>query len=506
VNLGPEAGLGLVATTALLGSLHCVAMCGGFVLACAPRKGLWRYHAGRMTGYLSLGLLAGAIGAGLDHVSAEIVGYQRVAGYVLGGLLIALALRTLFPAGVSKNAKPSALTRLRQRLWARVAPRPEPGQRPKPMGYAIGLLSALLPCGWLWSFLVLAAATASPASGRRRVMAAFFVGTVPLLTAFGLLAGRLDVRGCLAAPRAAHDCRHDARRGSAGRGGQTRALVRRPRPGWPHHRDLQSPMSDPGETTEGCLHCGQPTPDHADFCCPGCRAVHEMLNAQGLGDFYSLRDRFGGGRPASAIDGEAVAESAAAYAHYDEPEFQNALLRRTASAARSTWTACTAPRASGSWTSSRAWCPGVRARRGWSSRRSACIWSGIRRRRSSLSAHRRFAASDRLPEPPPERSGRGRASAQAQPTCCAWPSRSRPRATPCCMAAALYAGELQDMSPKFTQYFEGWSALLTLPERDVRRDGRSTAAPGVACARARRTSTCRSLSASSVATSRACSR
>lgn len=196
MNLGPEAGLGLVATTALLGSLHCVAMCGGFVLACAPRKGLWRYHAGRMTGYLSLGLLAGAIGAGLDHVSAEIVGYQRVAGYVLGGLLIALALRTLFPAGVSKNAKPSALTRLRQRLWARVAPRPEPGQRPKPMGYAIGLLSALLPCGWLWSFLVLAAATASPVHGVG-VMAAFFVGTVPLLTAFGLLAGRLTFTGLL---------------------------------------------------------------------------------------------------------------------------------------------------------------------------------------------------------------------------------------------------------------------------------------------------------------------
>lgn len=190
MTLGPEAGLGLVATTALLGSVHCATMCGGFVLACAPRRGLWRYHGGRLLGYVGLGAVSGGLGAGLDLVSADVVGYQRIAGYVLGGLLIALALRTFFPAGVSANARPSAFSRLRQRLWARVAPRPVPGEPVRPMGFAIGLLSALLPCGWLWSFVVLAAASASPLRGAA-VMVAFFAGTVPLLTLFGLLAGRL---------------------------------------------------------------------------------------------------------------------------------------------------------------------------------------------------------------------------------------------------------------------------------------------------------------------------
>lgn len=196
MTLGPEAGLALVTTTALVGSLHCVGMCGGFVLACAPRRGLVRYHLGRLTGYLALGLAAGVVGQGLGLVAADLIGYQRIAGYVLGGLLIVVALRTLFPAGVSRAARPSALSRLRQRLWARVAPRPLPGEAPRPMGYSIGLLSALLPCGWLWSFVILAAASASPLRGLA-VMGAFFAGTVPLLTLFGWLAGRLAFAGPL---------------------------------------------------------------------------------------------------------------------------------------------------------------------------------------------------------------------------------------------------------------------------------------------------------------------
>ena len=194
MTLSPETGLALVAMTALMGSLHCVAMCGGFVLACAPRRGLWRYHTGRLTAYLALGLMAGLVGQGLDHVAADLVGFQRLAGYVLGGLLIVFALRALFPGGVSSSERPSRLSRLRQRIWASLAPRPAPGEAPRPMGYSIGLLSALLPCGWLWSFVILAAASASPARGVA-VMAAFFAGTVPLLTLFGWFAGRIALAG-----------------------------------------------------------------------------------------------------------------------------------------------------------------------------------------------------------------------------------------------------------------------------------------------------------------------
>ncbi len=191
MTLTPEASLTVVAGTAMLGSLHCVAMCGGFVLACAPRRGLWRYHAGRAVAYLALGAIAGGVGASLDTFGTEVVGLQRVAGIVLGVLLVGLAIHTLWPRGVDQRARPSALSRLRQSLFGRFARTPRaPGEPPRPAGFAIGMLSGLLPCGWLWSFVLLAAASASPLRGVA-VMAAFFAGTVPLLTAFGLLAGRL---------------------------------------------------------------------------------------------------------------------------------------------------------------------------------------------------------------------------------------------------------------------------------------------------------------------------
>jgi sulfite exporter TauE/SafE len=52
----------------------------------------------------------------------------------------------------------------------------------------VGLLSALLPCAWLWSFLAAAAATGSASSGAL-TMLVFWAGTVPALTGVGLLAG-----------------------------------------------------------------------------------------------------------------------------------------------------------------------------------------------------------------------------------------------------------------------------------------------------------------------------
>jgi sulfite exporter TauE/SafE len=55
---------------------------------------------------------------------------------------------------------------------------------------AIGALSAALPCGWLYAFVATSAAAGS-ALGGATVMAAFWLGTVPLMAAVGLGAQRL---------------------------------------------------------------------------------------------------------------------------------------------------------------------------------------------------------------------------------------------------------------------------------------------------------------------------
>jgi len=59
------------------------------------------------------------------------------------------------------------------------------GKPPMVRAGVVGLLSGLLPCGWLWAFLVTAAGTGS-ALGGAAVMCAFWIGTVPALVAVGL--------------------------------------------------------------------------------------------------------------------------------------------------------------------------------------------------------------------------------------------------------------------------------------------------------------------------------
>ena len=49
---------------------------------------------------------------------------------------------------------------------------------------AIGLLTTLLPCGWLYAFAVVASGTARPLLGGA-VMAVFWMGTLPVMVALG---------------------------------------------------------------------------------------------------------------------------------------------------------------------------------------------------------------------------------------------------------------------------------------------------------------------------------
>jgi len=56
--------------------------------------------------------------------------------------------------------------------------------------WLVGVLTGLLPCGWLWAFVVSAAGTAHSATGAM-VMAVFWLGTVPAMTGVLALGGAL---------------------------------------------------------------------------------------------------------------------------------------------------------------------------------------------------------------------------------------------------------------------------------------------------------------------------
>jgi hypothetical protein len=62
-------------------------------------------------------------------------------------------------------------------------------QPPEVRGLVLGLLTTLLPCGFLYGFVAIAAGTGSWAGGMA-VMAVFWAGTLPVMAGFGLVAQR----------------------------------------------------------------------------------------------------------------------------------------------------------------------------------------------------------------------------------------------------------------------------------------------------------------------------
>ncbi len=181
-----------VFVASLLGSAHCAGMCGPFVCLYAsersPRSGLTHvaYNGGRLVSYLSLGILAGLAGSGLDRAGA-LAGIPRVATILAGFLMVLWGTVTL-ASGLGRRlpmpAVPASIRRLLSEAVQRLQRHP-----PLVRALGLGLVTTLLPCGWLYAFVALAAGTGSALTGGL-VMAVFWLGTLPMLTALGLVAGR----------------------------------------------------------------------------------------------------------------------------------------------------------------------------------------------------------------------------------------------------------------------------------------------------------------------------
>lgn len=175
----------------LAGSLvHCVGMCGPFVLgqviadtgAATSRYSEWQrlagaalvpYHLGRLTTYTTLGALAGAVTA----LFVATTGFAWLSALMLAVAAVLMALQAL---GLALAAT-SPLSSLVSRLAAPFVSSSEPANR-----YALGLVLGFLPCGLLYGALAAAAGTASPLDGAL-AMAAFSLGTFPALVAVGWL-------------------------------------------------------------------------------------------------------------------------------------------------------------------------------------------------------------------------------------------------------------------------------------------------------------------------------
>ncbi|BDD06311.1 sulfite exporter TauE/SafE family protein [Aureibacter tunicatorum] len=172
----------------LLGSFHCVGMCGpiSLVIPMKDRKpltlvaGMTLYNLGRMTTYMALGGIIGTLGGGLHLPEAQ--RYLSILTGVMMILMIALPKGNLnwlerIPLLYKLNAKVKAMfaKQLSGTGWK--------------AQYGIGLANGLLPCG-----LVYIAMTGALAAGEWHIgalyMMFFSIGTWPMLFFTGI-AGKL---------------------------------------------------------------------------------------------------------------------------------------------------------------------------------------------------------------------------------------------------------------------------------------------------------------------------
>ena len=184
----------------LAGSVvHCVGMCGPFVLGqvmagldrTTTGYGEWRrlagaallpYHLGRLTTYTGLGALAGGATALFASTSAF--------GWLSGGLLVVAALLMIVQALGLALGGSSPLAGVLSRLAAPLSTATGAGAR-----YGLGVILGFLPCGLLYGALAAAGGTGSVVDGAV-AMAAFAAGTMPALmvTAWGGLLVRRQLR------------------------------------------------------------------------------------------------------------------------------------------------------------------------------------------------------------------------------------------------------------------------------------------------------------------------
>ncbi len=186
----------------LLGGLHCLAMCGGFLAAAAARDAApgggpvpllpaaviarrqLAYHAGRVTTYMALGAALGSAGAMALNATA-LLPVQR-ALYVLGNLF----LMSLGASLVLGTAGIAPLQRAGAQVFGALVPRLQPLlRRPGWVSRSVlGLVWGLVPCALVYSVLPLALLAGGAWQGAL-VMLTFGLATMPSLLASGVLIG-----------------------------------------------------------------------------------------------------------------------------------------------------------------------------------------------------------------------------------------------------------------------------------------------------------------------------
>ena len=191
--------LSLAFMTGILGSGHCIGMCGALVSGFFMKTGGYTksylpylsYHSARILVYTLVGMVAAILGVAL--VSTGLVGkLQGILQIVVGALVIVLALDILgvLPWRISFGFLP---TRVLSRGFARAA------ASGTTAGAALGgLVNGLMPCSLTLAMAVKATTVSSLFDGGL-LMLVFGLGTLPSMLFVSVAFGKLGtkVRGLM---------------------------------------------------------------------------------------------------------------------------------------------------------------------------------------------------------------------------------------------------------------------------------------------------------------------
>lgn len=156
----------------LVGGPHCLAMCGaacGGVVRGAgvpPVRGMWTFQGGRLLGYSLAGAAAGAAVQSFAWLS------QNTAALRPAWTLFHLAVLAWGLMLLAQARQPAWVESAGRGVWARVRPL---AQRRGGL-LATGALWTFMPCGLLYSALLVASLSGGPLQGAAS-MAAFAVGS-----------------------------------------------------------------------------------------------------------------------------------------------------------------------------------------------------------------------------------------------------------------------------------------------------------------------------------------
>lgn len=179
-------------TLGLLGSFHCIGMCGAIALS-LPVQHLegWRkyvgivlYNIGRVITYGVLGALLGSIGN-----TFSFFGWQQTLSVVLGVLLVIVCILTITRKRFSQSSWIQKYWN--SRLINLIAPLFKNKKLYSP--FFIGLLNGLLPCGLVYMAIAGAIATHHTHLGALFMMS-FGLGTLPAMLLVGLTGNMISAK------------------------------------------------------------------------------------------------------------------------------------------------------------------------------------------------------------------------------------------------------------------------------------------------------------------------